>query len=136
MALAAAILIGIEVIFIKQLSGREPPLRILIINNGMGALIAVAAAAFVWTWPTPTQWIMLALLGLVMACAQGLFIQAMKAAEASHVVSVSYTTLVFAAIYDLAVFGDWPDAASLTGMLIILAGVTLLALPRAAMRRG
>jgi drug/metabolite transporter (DMT)-like permease len=135
-ALAAAIFIGVEVILIKQLSGREPPLRILIINNAMGAAIAAIAAAFYWTSPTPAQWIMLALLGLIMACAQGLFIQAMKGVEAGHVVPVSYTTLVFAALYDVAAFGDWPDAVSLVGMLVILAGVMLLALPWAGVRRG
>jgi drug/metabolite transporter (DMT)-like permease len=79
---------------------------------------------------------MLALLGLIMACAQGLFIQAMKGVEAGHVVPVSYTTLVFAALYDVAAFGDWPDAVSLVGMLVILAGVMLLALPWAGVRRG
>jgi drug/metabolite transporter (DMT)-like permease len=91
---------------------------------------------FYWTSPTPAQWIMLVLLGLIMACAQCLFIQAMKGVDAGHVVPVSYTTLIFAAVYDLAIFGDWPDAASLVGMLVIMAGVTLLALPGAALRRG
>jgi drug/metabolite transporter (DMT)-like permease len=127
-ALAAALFMGIEVIFIKQLSGREPPIRILLINNTMGALISATAAALVWIAPSPSQWAMLVLLGLVMACAQGLFIQAMKAAEAGHVVPVTYATLVFAALYDLSVFGDFPDRLSQIGMLIILAGLVLLAL--------
>jgi drug/metabolite transporter (DMT)-like permease len=127
-ALAAALFMGIEVIFIKQLSGREPPLRILLINNTMGALISATAAALVWIAPSPSQWAMLGLLGLVMACAQGLFIQAMKAAEAGHVVPVTYATLVFAALYDLSVFGDFPDTLSQIGMLTILSGLLLLAL--------
>jgi drug/metabolite transporter (DMT)-like permease len=127
-AFAAALFMGIEVVFIKQLTAREPPIRILLVNNAIGALISATAAALVWIAPSPAQWAMLGLLGVVMACAQGLFIQAMKAAEAGHVVPVTYATLVFAALYDLSVFGDFPDALSQIGMLIILAGLLLLAL--------
>ncbi|HXF53792.1 MAG TPA: DMT family transporter [Hyphomicrobiaceae bacterium] len=126
-ALAAALFMGLEVIFIKQLSSREPPIRILLINNAMGALISGAAVPFVWIAPTPSQWAMLILLGLVMACAQVLFIQAMRAAEAGHVAPVMYATLVFAAFYDLAVFGDLPDLLSQIGMVVILTGLLLLA---------
>jgi drug/metabolite transporter (DMT)-like permease len=126
-ALAAAAFIGLEAILIKRLSDREPPLRILLINNAIGALIAVTAAAFVWTGPTPTQWTMLAVLGISMLGAQALFIQAMRAADASYVVPFFYTTLIFAAVYDVALFGDWPDLWSQLGIAIILAGAGLLA---------
>jgi drug/metabolite transporter (DMT)-like permease len=126
-ALAAAAFIGMEAILVKRLSDREPPLRILLINNAMGALIAATAAAFVWTAPSPLQWAMLAALGISMLGAQVLFIQALRAADASYVVPFFYTTLVFAALYDMALFGDWPDLWSQLGIAIILAGAMLLA---------
>jgi drug/metabolite transporter (DMT)-like permease len=126
-ALAAAAFIGMEAILVKRLSDREPPLRILLINNAMGALIAAIAAAFVWTAPSPLQWAMLAALGISMLGAQVLFIQALRAADASYVVPFFYTTLVFAALYDMALFGDWPDLWSQLGIAIILAGAMLLA---------
>ena len=126
-ALAAAAFIGMEAILIKRLSDREPPLRILLINNAIGALIAAAAAAFVWTRPSPVQWAMLAMLGVSMLGAQALFIQALRGADASYVVPFFYTTLVFAALYDMALFGDWPDLWSRLGIAIILAGAMLLA---------
>jgi drug/metabolite transporter (DMT)-like permease len=126
-ALAAAALIGMESILIKRLSDREPPMRILVINNALGALIAAIAAAFVWIAPSPSQWAMLATLGFSMLAAQALFIQALRAADASYVVPFFYTTLVFAAVYDMALFGDWPDLFSQLGIAIILAGAMLLA---------
>jgi drug/metabolite transporter (DMT)-like permease len=126
-ALAAAAFIGMEAILVKRLSDREPPLRILLINNGMGALIALIVAAFVWRAPGPAQWAMLALLGVSMLGAQALFIQALRVADASYVVPFFYTTLVFAALYDLALFGDRPDAFSQLGIAIIVAGAMLLA---------
>jgi drug/metabolite transporter (DMT)-like permease len=126
-ALASAAFIGMEAILVKQLSDREPPMRILLINNAMGAVIAAIAAAFVWIPPSPTQWGMLAALGMSMLGAQALFIQALRAADASYVVPFFYTTLVFAALYDMALFGDWPDPWSQLGIAVIVAGAMLLA---------
>jgi drug/metabolite transporter (DMT)-like permease len=126
-ALAAAAFMGLEVILIKRLTDREPPLRILLINNSMGAAIAITTAAFVWIAPSPTQWVMMAVLGVSMLGAQILLIQAMRAADASYVMPFFYTTLVFAAVYDVALFGEWPDFLSQLGIVIIVTGAMLLA---------
>ncbi|MCG8595787.1 MAG: DMT family transporter [Kiloniellales bacterium] len=126
-ALSAAFFMGLEAILIKRLSGREPALRILAINNAIGAAVSLSAAALVWTAPSPAQWALLAVLGVTMVLAQSLFIQSMKRAEASLVISFFYVTLVFAAFYDFAVFGDLPTAASLAGAGFIVGGGLLLA---------
>jgi drug/metabolite transporter (DMT)-like permease len=68
---------------------------------------------------------MLAGLGAMLG-AQILFIQAMRAADASYAMPFFYATLVFAALYDLALFGEWPDLWSQIGVLIIVAGALLL----------
>ncbi len=126
-ALLAAGLMGLEAIFIKRLAGREPPVRILVINNAIGAGVAATAAAFVWTAPAPAQWGLLALLGVTMVTAQAFFIQAMKRADASYVMPFFYATLIFAALYDLALFGERPELAALGGALLIVTGALLLA---------
>ena len=127
-ALAAAFFMGIEAIFIKRLSTTEPPIRILLINNTIGTLIAGLAATLVWTSPSPSQLALLGLLGATMALAQCLFIQALKGVQASFVIPFFYATLVFAAIYDFALFGDMPDEWGAAGAVIIVAGSLLLAL--------
>ncbi|MBR9863345.1 MAG: DMT family transporter [Rhodobacteraceae bacterium] len=126
-ALLAALFMGLEVVLIKLLSGREPPMQILLFNNGIGATLALTAALFVWTSPTWDQWIGLCLIGLLMVCGQALFIQAMRSAEASFVLPFSYSTLVFATVYDFWAFGAQPDAISITGATVILGGAALLA---------
>ncbi|WP_375594019.1 DMT family transporter [Algihabitans albus] len=126
-ALLAALLMGLEAIFIKRLSGREPPLRILAINNAIGATVAATAAAFVWIAPSPAQWALLALLGVTMVIGQSFFIQAMKRADASFVMPVFYATLVFAALYDLAVFGERPSVLAGVGAGLIVIGAVILA---------
>lgn len=126
-ALAAAVLMGAEAILIKKLTDSEPPLRILAINNFLGAVIAMTAASFVWRTPLPGQWPLLAALGFTMVSVQALFIQAMKRGDASFVVPFFYTTLVFAGLYDYLVFAERPTTAGFIGALLIVAGALTIA---------
>ncbi|MFV2053529.1 DMT family transporter [Aliiroseovarius sp. YM-037] len=126
LALGAAAVMGLEITIIKLLSGREAPIQILIVNNTLGLIIASIAVLFVWQAPTPSQWIALAALGTMMALAQTCFIQSMRRAEASFVAPFSYATLVFVTLYDLVIFNTRPDAVSLIGAAIIIAGAGLL----------
>jgi drug/metabolite transporter (DMT)-like permease len=126
LALGSAVVLGVEIILIKRLSGRERPLQILLINNAIGLTVATVAVSFVYRWPSPEQWAALAALGLMMAGAQSLFIQSMKRADASFAVPFSYATLVFAGLYDFAVFGVVPVATSLAGAAIIVAAALVL----------
>ncbi|WP_377193511.1 DMT family transporter [Ruegeria meonggei] len=139
LALTAAAMIGMELIFIKKLSGREIPIQILLINNAMGLTIASVAVSFVFQMPTPQQWAALAGIGMLMACAQACFVNGMARADASFVAPISYATLIFAAIYDFAVFDVTPDVISQIGSAIILMGGLILvwreALHRQALRR-
>ncbi len=126
LAVGAAVSLGIEVIVIKRLTGREGPLQILLINNVIGVGIASAAAVWVWIAPTLHQWLALAGIGFLMAAAQTCFTNAIARADASFVGPFFYATLVFAALYDFVVFGVRPDAVSVIGTLIILCGAGLL----------
>jgi drug/metabolite transporter (DMT)-like permease len=126
-ALAGAFFQGTEAIAIKHLADREPPLRILFINNAIGAVIALTAATFVWHAPTPAQWGILMLIGLSMICAQSLFIQSMRRGEASYMVPFFYATLLFSAVYDFAIFTEIPTATTFLGATLITAAALLLA---------
>jgi drug/metabolite transporter (DMT)-like permease len=127
LALGAALALGLELIFIKRLSGRERPLQILLVNNTIGLCIATAAVIWVWQPPTPQQWAGMAAIGTVMAAAQFCFVSAMARADASFVTPFSYLTLVFAALYDAALFGVLPAPLSGLGAATIIAGAALLA---------
>jgi drug/metabolite transporter (DMT)-like permease len=127
LALGAAIIMGMELIFIKKLANREPAFQILLVNNAIGLCIATLAVLPVWQMPTVAQWGALAGLGVLMASAQACFVNAMARADASFVTPFSYITLIFATLYDLLIFDVWPDWISLVGALIILTGASLLA---------
>ena len=127
LALGAALAMGFELVFIKKLADREPALQILLINNAIGCvLMSVAVIAF-WAPPTLAQWGVLVTLGLMMAGAQTCFINAIARADASFVTPFSYLTLIFAGLYDWAIFAQIPDWISVLGTAIIVSGAALLA---------
>ncbi|MCB1343660.1 MAG: DMT family transporter [Pseudooceanicola sp.] len=128
LALGAAAVMGMELIFIKKLTRREGVFQILVINNFIGVCIASAAVLPVWQMPDATQWLALAAIGGLMACAQTAFINGMARADASFVAPFSYATLIFATLYDFAVFDVLPDAVSVLGALVIIGGALLLAI--------
>lgn len=127
LALGAAVIMGMELIFIKKLANSEPAFQILLINNSIGLFIATVAVLPVWMMPTGGQWGALAGLGVFMAAAQTCFVNAMARADASFITPFSYVTLIFATLYDLLIFDVWPDWISIVGAIIILSGASLLA---------
>ena len=112
LALGAALALGLELIFMKRLSGRERPLQILIVNNSIGLVIAALTVIWVWQPPTTAQWAGMAGIGLLMACAQVFFINALARADTSFITPFSYLTLVFAAGYDALLFGVIPTGSA------------------------
>ncbi|MBY5933930.1 DMT family transporter [Tateyamaria omphalii] len=128
LALGAAMALGLELSFIKKLTGREGPFSILLVNNAIGLCIAGIAVSFVWISPSGTQWVLMAGVGCAMAAAQACFVNGMARADASFVAPFSYATLIFAALYDIAFYGVIPDGITLLGAGIIIAGALLLAL--------
>ncbi len=135
-ALLSAIFMGAEAILIKKLADSEPPLRILAINNFIGACLALTAASFVWRSPQPGQWLLMAVLGVTMVSVQALFIQALRRGDASFVMPFFYTTLIFAGFYDYLMFSERPTTAGLVGAALIIAGALTIAWRERIARRG
>jgi len=125
-AFLAALCFGLEVIFIKKLSGMEAPLQILCINNSIGFVISLSAASLVWVNPTERQWVEMFALGVIMVTAQALFIQAVRSSDASYVLPFSYLSLVFATIYDFWIYKSQPDWISFLGAFTIVSSVIIL----------
>ena len=121
-ALLAAVFIGFEIIFIKQLSGREPVLRILIINNMIGATISAVVIGFVWQAPTAAQWLLIIMIGFLMIGVQATNILAMQRGDASFVAPFWFATPAFAAVYDYLAFSQIISTPCGLGILLIISG--------------
>ena len=99
--------------------------RVMATARKMG--IATVAVSFVWQAPTVSQWMLMAGVGCAMAAAQACFVNGMARADASFVAPFSYATLIFAAGYDIIFYRVIPDAVTILGAGVIIAGALLLA---------
>lgn len=75
-----------------------------------------------WIWPEPRDWPILVLLGLAAAIGSLLVAQGYRLCEAALAAPFEYTAMPLAVFWGVAVFGEWPDAVSWTGIALILGG--------------
>jgi drug/metabolite transporter (DMT)-like permease len=102
---------------------------VVMVSGQFGAMLVVSgvAAPFAWTAPSALDFGLLMLLGLVAMVAFLCVNRSLKLAPASVVVPYQYTMIVWAVALGWAVFGDVPDAFTLTGAAIIIgAGLYIL----------
>ncbi|MCV2867828.1 DMT family transporter [Defluviimonas sp. WL0002] len=80
-----------------------------------------------WSVPSGSDWLVLATVGATSAFGGFFISQAYRVAEAAVVAPFEYAAMPLAVVWGVVVFGDWPDAIALMGiLLIIVSGLTLV----------
>ena len=104
---------------------RETSNTVLVAGQIGGTLLFGAVIApFAWITPSPLDLALLALFGVLSIMALACVNLSLKLAAASVVVPYQYTIIVWAIVLGYVVFGDVPDAFTLTGAaIIIMAGL-------------
>ncbi|MCR9175992.1 MAG: DMT family transporter [Alphaproteobacteria bacterium] len=119
--LLSSLLWAAGLIITRWMRGHESPLTILIWSTGSG-LIAVAPLGL-YGWESPT-WPQLGLLALIACChmaGQYLTIRAFMMASASMLAPFSYSTIIWATLIGVFVFGSFPDMPTLIGTTVLAA---------------
>jgi drug/metabolite transporter (DMT)-like permease len=106
----------------RELSNHEDPLTTLFYTPVAGLVAMSGLTPFYWTTPTFRDALLMALMGTIGAFAHFMLIKAYETAEASSLAPFSYVLIVSATILGYAVFGDLPDAWTVMGTLIVVAG--------------
>ena len=120
-ALAGTLCWAMVVIFVKKLSATESPYAIVFYYMVTGAAIATAFLPWVWVTPTPRVWALYLAVGVVGAIGQITMTYAMKLAPASVAAPFEYTQIVWAVLFDLAIWGVAPSTMTLTGAAVVIA---------------
>jgi drug/metabolite transporter (DMT)-like permease len=116
-------------VIVRKLRETEHPLVVvfyfpLVATIGSTPSVAVANMH----WPTPLEWALL-VVG-VAGCAQVaqvLLTKGLHAEKAGRAMAVSYLQIVFAALWGVVFFQEYPDAWSLVGGTLVVAGTVLVA---------
>jgi drug/metabolite transporter (DMT)-like permease len=100
---------------------RETQNTVLVAGQLAGTLLfGIVMLPFGWITPPPGDLAMLSLFGVFSILALACVNRALKLAAASVVVPYQYTMIVWAVVLGYMVFGDAPDALTLSGALVIV----------------
>jgi drug/metabolite transporter (DMT)-like permease len=107
----------------RRLSAEVPSLAVaLAAAVGVTVFFGLGAAATgEWVMPTPRGWATLGTTSAFIVAGYLLSVLMMRRGEVSVIAPFRYTSLVWALLLGFVVFGDWPDAVTLLGVVIVVA---------------
>lgn len=124
--LLSALLAGAAYSLIGFLKNREDSRTIIFWFSGVSLLLAGPLLIPVWTMPSPVQWAGLLLTGLFAAGGQYFLTRAYTTGRAGEVSVYNYSQILFSGLLGFLIWGEIPDAWSLTGMGLITGAALLL----------
>ena len=130
--IAAGVLYGGYLTASRWVAEVAPPLQLMMTQTAMGtALLLPMGLAGSAPSLGPASVGLLAVSGLASAAGNLLLVHAYRRTDASVLAPLVYAQLLAATALGWAVFGDWPDAAALAGLTLLLAsGLGTLVLRR------
>lgn len=119
--LLSAALFALYQIGVRRLSAEDEPLTILTYASVLPLLATTVFLPWVWIPPEPVAWGLLASIGVGAGAAHLVLIHALRLAPASLLAPIMYVSLISSTVFGLLVFGDFPDAPTIAGALVIAA---------------
>ncbi len=126
-AVLGALLVGINIVLVKIVSRTDGTVTLVLYSNLVQCLVLAAPAAYFWV--TPDRDVLVALLGvgilgtLVQLC----IVRGYTIAEASAVIPVDYTRVIFAALLGYLFFDELPDRWTWIGAGVIILSTLYIA---------
>jgi drug/metabolite transporter (DMT)-like permease len=119
---------GCVVICIKRLATTEPTRVIMFYYAFWNAVFAFIPTLFVWVTPTWPEFALLVLVGFLGISGQGMITQGITQGEATVLVPLDYSRIVYSAALGYILFSEVPGMWSFAGMALIVASSLYLVL--------
>ena len=132
--LGAATTFALYQITTRILSRTDATFNTLLYTPLLGAAVLSIAAPFFWVMPDAQGWALMALTGALGALGHFTMIRAFTCAPAASVSPFGYSALIWATLFGLVLFDDFPDSWTIIGAGVIV-GSGLYILHREHMRR-
>lgn len=121
LALLSAFAMGASYLFIKFLSRRDDPNKIVFLSTLLMIPVTVLPALAVWRWPEPHEWGVIAAVGIATTLGHGALTRSISAADASFATSLDFLRLPFAVAFGYLAFGEMIDMWTWIGAGIVFA---------------
>ena len=122
-ALSAAVAIAFTIIMVRILARTEKPQVITFYSLVCTLPASLVFALPVWGWPTWDNLYLVVGLGILAAITQLSFSKALSEAEASAMMPLDFTRLIFSALLGYFFFAEQPELNTYVGAFIIMGSV-------------
>ena len=125
--LGCAVAYALSIVLLRQRAKRgDPPLTIALFQSAIPAALLALPAALFWAPIASTDWPALILIGALGLAGHVALALAFARGEASRLVAVEYTGLIWAILIGLVFFAEMPTPHSLLGAALIIGACWLL----------
>ena len=121
---------------IRHRSAEDGALTILAWFTAGLLVLSTPLAILFWKTPHGTQWVYLAVIGLVLTAVQFCIIKAFRLAEATVVNPVDYVRLIFSAVLGYFLFEEIPTVWTVVGAAMIVAATLYILFREARLSKG
>ena len=125
---------GLSMVVVKELTRTESTISILTWTSLLLSPFTAIAAIPVWQAPSPTGWALALGIACTALIGHGMMARALEMSNATIMLPLSFTRLVWAGLLGFVLFAELPDIWVVIGSCIIAVGVLLT--PRASRSSG
>ena len=118
--LLAGIFGAIGVVVVWKMPSHEDPGRIAFFLALFSAIVFAVPVAISGEWPDGQDWLPLLALGVFSTVAHLLFAYACLIAPADRIITLEYSTVIFASILGWIIWGEQPDLLFIAGGILII----------------
>jgi len=118
---------AVALLVIKSLSSSDSSLTLALWMGLFMAPLSLFPAALVWTWPDAGDYLLLVVMGATGTASHLCMAEAFRKADASAVLPVDFTRLVWASLLGLVIFGEVPELPTLIGGTVIFTSTAYIA---------
>lgn len=127
-AFAQAVTWGGEVVLLRATAARESASRILFKVNLIAAGMVLVVGVWFWESLSIDSFYLIVAMGPIAIVGQLFNIRAFRIANATTLVPVRYSGIIFAALFGILIFDEWPQPSAIAGAVMIAGGAIWLAL--------
>ncbi len=136
LVIGSSVVWAFALMLIKVLTRTESSVTITAYASIFLSPVCLVAAIPYWTWPGLEQLAWLAAIGVVGTVAQTAMNQSFKLADASAVLPMDFSKLIWASAIGFALFGEIPDLWTWVGGVMIFAGATYVGVRESRLRKA
>lgn len=127
LALSGAVVAGLAITQVRHLTRTETSPAIVFYFSLVASLVGLATLPLGWVWPDARGFAILVGMGLAGGLGQICMTTATRYAPASVVAPLNYATLLWATLFGILAFREWPDRLVVLGAgIVVVAGLVLV----------